>query len=53
LKLRVLLLVLAVIARLLAQAPIELRVYPAEHRKMRDAATGAQLTFLTTHPGDD
>jgi hypothetical protein len=53
LKTRVLLLALTALSPLVAQAPIELRVYPAEHRKMVDPATGAQLTFLTTHPGDD
>jgi hypothetical protein len=44
---------LALAAPLLAQARFDLRVFPAEHRKMTDPATGAELTFLTTNPAHD
>ena len=31
----------------------ELKVMPPEHKKMVDPETGAELTFLSTNPGDD
>jgi oligogalacturonide lyase len=47
------LLPLLLISTLLAGAPVELRVLPAERRLMTDPVTGAELTFLTTHPAHD
>ncbi len=49
------LLCLALMASGMAAAaqPYALEVYAPEHQKMTDEETGAELTFLTTHPGKD
>jgi len=48
-----LLLLLTLLARSAAGAPMVLPVLPAEHRTEVDGETGATLTYLTTHPAAD
>ncbi|MCG3197682.1 MAG: hypothetical protein HUU16_06915 [Candidatus Omnitrophica bacterium] len=49
-----LILILSAPIRAIAEAPLfDLEVLPCEHRKQTDPETGAELTFLTTHPAGD